>query len=118
VADTGVGSRWNTSGGFSSLSTRSSRRRAARAALGRGLAIAHQLAIQMGGELTVRSTPGAGSTFTLVLPVKPAAVGRGAEPGGGAGRPRALEGGFCSRRIPPNIRLLVEEIYLTGPGAR
>lgn len=41
---------------------------------GLGLAIARRLADMMGGSLTVTSTPGHGSTFTLTLPLQEAAV--------------------------------------------
>ena len=40
-----------------------------RVGTGLGLAIVHELAQAMGGEALVRSTPGVGSTFSLVLPV-------------------------------------------------
>ncbi len=37
---------------------------------GLGLAISSRLCAQMGGELSVRSTPGEGSTFTVRLPIR------------------------------------------------
>jgi signal transduction histidine kinase/CheY-like chemotaxis protein len=67
---------------------------------GLGLAITRRLARMMGGDCTVESKPGEGSTFTLTLPMSPmadpagdaAALGVAAAPGGLAGAtPRAAE---------------------------
>ncbi|HEX2211319.1 MAG TPA: PAS domain S-box protein [Longimicrobium sp.] len=54
---------------------------------GLGLAISRRFARLMGGELTARSTPGQGSSFSLWLPPAPAEVERDDDTGPGAAEP-------------------------------
>lgn len=72
VADTGIGidpaQQDHIFQAFSQADTSISRRFGG---AGLGLAICRRLAEQMGGGITVTSTPGAGSRFTLTLPVEP-----------------------------------------------
>jgi PAS domain S-box-containing protein len=57
---------------------------------GLGLAISRRLARLMGGDLTARSTPGAGSAFSLWLPAAPAGALLGPERDAGGGEVEAL----------------------------
>ena len=58
---------------------------------GLGLAISRALAEAMGGRITVLSTPGQGSRFTLTLPLRPVTAPRGEQDGAPVGpSPRGL----------------------------
>jgi signal transduction histidine kinase len=76
VADTGIGMTEEQLGrlfqAFSQADVATTRRYGG---TGLGLAITKQFCEMMGGEVTVKSEPGRGSTFGIVLPVDPRAVG-------------------------------------------
>jgi len=61
------------------FSTKSPAAGAGAGGMGLGLAICHRIVTQLGGDLSVTSEPGAGSTFRITLPVSPSAS-LGSEP--------------------------------------
>ncbi|MGC8642509.1 MAG: ATP-binding protein [Isosphaeraceae bacterium] len=70
VSDTGIGmTSAETAGLFQPFYQVRPTPRESPHGTGLGLAICQRLAHQLGGDLTVRSVPGAGSTFTLTVPV-------------------------------------------------
>jgi signal transduction histidine kinase/CheY-like chemotaxis protein len=94
VADTGVGIDPRDQGRiFDEFAVLEHPRRSAGEGTGLGLAICRRLAALLGGEITLVSTPGRGSTFTLVLPesvltpaqAKPAPGAAPAKPGAEVG---------------------------------
>jgi signal transduction histidine kinase len=81
------------------------RRTGTQEGVGLGLAISRDLARRMGGELTVASEVGVGSTFTLVLPLasgdRSDAARTPHRPPRGSRRPRVGGGGERRRRLAP-----------------
>jgi signal transduction histidine kinase len=69
VRDTGIGIAQDEMGLlFKPFSQANRSHKRTRGGTGLGLAISRQLCRMMGGDITVRSSPGEGSTFTVVLP--------------------------------------------------
>jgi signal transduction histidine kinase len=72
VSDTGVGiARERLSRLFEPFETGDDSNTRQHGGAGLGLALSQKLAMHMGGRITVSSTPGKGSAFTLELPVTP-----------------------------------------------
>lgn len=79
---------------------------------GLGLTISRRLAIMLGGDITVQSTPGEGSIFTLLIDPSPAAQGDTHEISATEEQPRADRPSIASMRGKPDltgVRILIAE---------
>ena len=79
---------------------------------GLGLAICQQLCLAMGGLISVSSAPGAGSVFTLDLPLRPTAPDQAAAPGALGSRPLRI---LAAEDNPVNqlvLRALLDQLGL------
>jgi CheY-like chemotaxis protein/HAMP domain-containing protein len=82
---------------------------------GLGLAISRELANLLGGEIRLHSVPGAGSTFTLYLPVNYVGPVRGT-PMKAPDQPLALSRSAPVAMLVPNIEVVDDDRDVVQPG--
>ena len=86
---------------------------------GLGLAIVHELVRLMGGSVHIDSTPGQGTTVSMVVPYEPAGQDLVSALADGQGMPRGIRGGARPRVLVVddnlvNVEFLVDLLRLTG----
>ncbi len=83
--------------------------------VGLGLTIAREIALAMGGDLQVRSTPGEGSTFSFEAPLPPAAAPPAAAASASAGQPLPR---LVLVAEDDDVNALIVDAFLAGLGVR